>query len=79
MVTGDGFPELLPSPVCGGMRGHLVVENTAAADLHHDEDKQHLESDGYRNQKVTGDDSVGMILDERSPVLRIMEPVSASK
>jgi hypothetical protein len=39
MVTGNDSPELLQCPVCGGMRGHVVVQNTAA-DFHH-------EIDGY--------------------------------
>jgi hypothetical protein len=51
------------------MRGHVVVENTAAANFHHDENHQHPESGRDRNQKVAGDNSPGMIADERSPVL----------
>jgi len=70
MVTGNGFPELLRCPICGGMRGHVVVQNTAAADFHNEKDEQHLEPDRHGNQKIAGDDPLGMILDERSAVLR---------
>jgi hypothetical protein len=38
-VAGNGFPKLLQRPVCGGMRGHVVVENTATANFHYDENK----------------------------------------
>jgi hypothetical protein len=68
MVTGNGFPELLQCPICGGMRGHVVVQNTAAADFHHEKDEQHLEPDRHGDQKIAGHDPLGMILDERSPV-----------
>jgi len=70
MIARDRFPELLQRPVCGRMRGYVVVENAAAANFHHDENQQHLESGRNRNQKVAGDNSPGMIADERSPVLR---------
>ena len=70
MIARDRFPELLQRPVCGRMRGHVVVENTAAANFHYDENHQHPEPDRNCNQKVAGDNSLGMIADERSPVLR---------
>ena len=79
MVTGNGFPKLLQCPVCRRMRGHVVVENTAAADFHHEKDEEHLEPDRHSNQKVAGDDPLGMILDERSPVLRGGPPAAASR
>ena len=69
MSLGNGFPELLQCPICGGMRGHVVVQ-TAAADFHNDKDDQHVEPDSHGDQKIAGHDSLGMILDERSPVLR---------
>ena len=70
MVAWNGFSELLQRPLCGRMRGHVVVENTAAADFHDKKDEQHLEPDSHGNQKVAGNDPLGMILDEGSPVLR---------
>jgi hypothetical protein len=54
MVIGNGFPELPPCPICCGMRGHVVVQNTAAADFHHEKDEQHLEPDRHGNQKIAG-------------------------
>ena len=51
MVIGNGFPALLQCPVWRGMRGHVVVQNTAAADFHHEKDQQHLEPDRHSDQK----------------------------
>ena len=89
MVTRDGFPELLPSPVRGRVSRDVVVEHTAAADLYHDEDQQPLESDRHRNQKITGHDLLGMIPDEGHPVLgcrsfalapvRLFRPILANR
>jgi len=70
MVARNGFSELLQRPARRRMRGHVVVENTAARYLHHDENIDHLESGRDRNQEVTSDDALRMILDESSPVLR---------
>src|ERR1700730_17125470 len=66
----EGLPETVQRPVCRRMSGHVVMENAAAANLHHEEDKQHLESDRDCNQEITGHDPSGMILDEGPPVLR---------
>src|SRR5664280_3496455 len=70
MVAWNGFSELLQCPLCGRTRGHVVMENTTAPDLHHDENIEHPESGRARNQEVTSDDALRMILDEGSPVLR---------
>jgi hypothetical protein len=70
MVAWDGFSELLSRPVCCGMRSHVVMHNTTAADFHDEQHEQHLEPDSHCHQKIAGDDPLGMILDERSPVLR---------
>src|SRR5664280_896960 len=53
MVAGNGFSELLQRPLCGRMRGHVVMQNTTAPDLHHDENTEHPESGRDRNQEVT--------------------------
>ena len=60
----------VPSAVACRMSRHVVGKNAAAADFHHHQDKQHLESDRDYNQKVTGHDSWRMIFDEGLPVLR---------
>src|ERR1039458_7398662 len=73
MVAWDGFSQLLQCPLCGGMRGHVVMENTTASYLHHDENIEHPESGRDRHQKVTSDDALCMILDEGSPVRRSEE------
>jgi hypothetical protein len=70
MVAWNGFSELLQRPLCGRMRGHVAMENTTAPYLHHDENIEHPESGRDRNQEVTSDDALCMILDEGSPVLR---------
>src|ERR1019366_964042 len=70
MVAWDGFSQLLQRPLCGGMRGHVVMKNPTASYLHHDENIEHPESGRDRNQEVTSDDALRMILDEGSPVVR---------
>ena len=70
MVAGNGFSQLLQRPLCGGMPGHVVMENTTGPHLHHDENIEHPESGRDRNQEVTSDDALRMILDEGSPMLR---------
>src|ERR1035438_1324562 len=70
MVAWNGFSQLLQCPLCGGMRGHVVMQNATAPYLHHDENIEHPESGRDRNQKVTSDDALCMILDEGSPALR---------
>src|SRR3984893_7280510 len=65
-----GFPKLLQRPVCRRMSGHVVVDNEAATNFHHEEHKQHLESDRDCIQEIAGHDPSGMILDEGPPVLR---------
>src|ERR1017187_2139984 len=70
MVAWNGFWELLQRPLCGRMRGHVVVENTTAPYLHHDKNIEHPESGRDRNQKVASDHALCMILDEGCPVLR---------
>ena len=42
MVAGDGFPELLQCPVRGWMRSHVVIDNAATPDLHHQKNIKHL-------------------------------------
>ena len=76
MTTRNCFAKLLQRPVCGRMRRHVVVKNAAAADLHRHEYKQHPESSSDRNQEIAGHDPLGMILDERPPMLRSSLPTS---
>src|SRR5436853_5115952 len=52
------------------MSRHVVVKNAAAPDLNRHEYKQHLESNRDRNQEVASHDSLGVIPDERPPMLR---------
>src|SRR5450759_4340058 len=70
MVAGNGFSQLLQFPLCGRMCSHVVMQNTTAPYLHHDENIEHPESGRDRNQEVTSDDALRMILDEGSPMLR---------
>ena len=70
MIARDRFPKLRQRPVCGWMRGHVEVENTAAANFHYDGNQQHPEPGRNCNQKVAGDNALDMIADGRSPVVR---------
>jgi hypothetical protein len=41
MIAGNGFARVLQYPIGSGMRRQVVVENSAATDLHHNQDEQH--------------------------------------
>ena len=70
VVTRDGFSELLRRPGDGRMRRRVVMEDTTAAYLYHEENIKHPEIGPSRNEEVAGDDPSNMVLDERSPALR---------
>jgi hypothetical protein len=61
---------MLQRPICCGMRSHVVVENTAAADFHDEKDEQTPGTGQSLQSEIASDDPLGMILDERSPVVR---------
>jgi len=70
MVARDRFPKLLQCPVCSQMRSHVVMDNAPTPHLHCKKNTEHMESHCHRNQKIAGDNSVSMIPEERTPVLR---------
>ena len=45
--------KLLQSPLRVRMRGHVVVQDSAAPDLHHDKNVKHSKSGRHRHQEIT--------------------------
>ncbi len=67
VIARDRLAELLGGPICRGMRGNVVVENSPRTDLH---DYEHVESTEGRDHDrgiIAGDKSTRVIANERCP------------
>src|SRR4051794_28169243 len=69
MVSRQCFPELLCSPFCRGVRSDVVMENSSAAQFHHDEHVKGTEGGGDHDEEVAGGNYLSMITDEGQPAL----------
>jgi hypothetical protein len=56
MISGDSFPELLPSPISRRMPRHIAVEDPPSRVFDDDEDVENLECRGYDREEVAGND-----------------------
>src|ERR1700716_124275 len=56
------------------MWGNVAVQNPATADLHDQQHVQDLEASRDRDQKVTGDDRLSVIVNKGPPMLRRSSP-----
>lgn len=70
MIAWNSFAELLQGPGCGRMGGDITVQNAATSHLHDHEHVQHSEPGCDRNQEISRRNSLGVIPDKRTPVLR---------
>src|SRR6202008_5127764 len=72
-----GFSKLLHGPGCSRIGRDIAVKNAATSHFHHHEHVQHSEAsrDGY--QEVSGHNSLGVIADKRTPVLRTCSPTAS--
>src|SRR5215831_2267743 len=69
MIARKCLAELLQRPFRSRMSGHVVVEDTTASDLHPHEYVQVSKSGCDHDEKVTGHDDLGMVVDEGQPAL----------
>ena len=70
MIARNRFAKLLQGPGCRWMRSDVAMYDAPCPDLHQEEHIESSEPSGYHNQEIAGDDGLGMIADERPPVLR---------
>ena len=77
MITRDDFSKLLQGSGSGRMGRDIAVQNAATSDFHKYDHVQHSEAsrDGY--QEVSGHDGLGVIANERPPVLRSCSPTAS--
>ncbi len=66
-ATADTSPE---TQRCRWMRGDVAMHDAPCPDLHQEEHMESSEPSGYHDQEIAGDDGLGVIADERPPVLR---------
>jgi len=64
VVTRDGFAKLLQSPICGGMLGHIAVNDAPRSDFDQQQYIEDTQPDGDCDHEIAGDDRLGMIVDE---------------
>jgi hypothetical protein len=67
MVGGHALAKLLNRPLLSRMGSHVGVENAARAELHHHEDMNHSTPERSCDGEVAGQESSGVIANERRP------------
>ena len=77
MVTGNGFPKLLQSPISRGMLGHIEMQHLATTVLQHDEHEQHPQGDRRYGEKVDRDQLAEVVVKKRLPSLTRRPPDSS--
>src|SRR6202795_3239579 len=70
LVKGKGFPQLLSCPLGGRVGGYIEVENAPAVMSQHQKHVKHLEANSRHGKEIDGDQLLGVILQESSPILR---------
>jgi len=78
MIARNRFAKLLQRPGCRWMRGDVAMHDAPCPDLHQEEHIESSEPSGCHDQEIAGDDGLGVIADERPPVLRRGPPVASS-
>src|SRR5947208_2981134 len=78
MIAGDRFAKLLQGPGCRWMRGDVAMHDAPCPDLHQEKHIESSEPSGYHDQEIAGDDTLGVIADERPRVLRRGPPTAPS-
>jgi hypothetical protein len=66
---GHDRPQLLQRPICARVCGHVHVSQTARAVLDNNEYVQHPERRSDRYEEVTGENRLGVVLQEGGPAL----------
>ena len=69
MPARKRLPELLCGPFRRRVGGHVVMEDSAGAQIHDDEHIQRSERGGDHHEEVACCDHLGMVADENQPAL----------
>jgi hypothetical protein len=68
-VVREGVHDLLGSPVCGGVLGHVEVDDAPAMVSEHDENEEHAHTRSGHREEIEGDQVPDVIGQERPPGL----------
>jgi len=66
-VEREGLHDLPGSPLAGGIRGHVKVQNLASMMGEDQEDEQHLEANGRGSEQIVRYQVLDVVIQERSP------------
>src|SRR5664279_3360444 len=66
LVKGKGLPQLLSRPLCGGVGGHIEVQNATPVMGQYQKHVKHLETYGGHSEEVDGDHLGEVVLQERA-------------
>src|ERR1700737_4015511 len=69
-VKRKGFSQLLSSPLCRWVGGHIEVENAPAVMSQHQKHVKHLEANSRHGKEIDGDQLLEVIVQEGAPSLR---------
>src|ERR1700731_3327552 len=69
-VKRKGFSQLLSSPLCRWVGGHIEVENAPAVMSQHQKHVKHLEANSRHGKEIDGDQLLEGVVQEGAPGLR---------
>ena len=75
-LSRDGLPELLERPVRAGMSGDVAVSDPTRSYFHDHENVQHPKAGCHTDEKITGQQALGMVANKRHPTLRRGAPTA---
>lgn len=70
MITGNSFAKLLQGPISRGMLRHIEVNDATRSDVDQQQYIENTKAGGDGDHEITGDDRLGMIVNETLPGLR---------
>ena len=70
VIAWNCFSKLLQGPLGRWVSGDIAAHDTPCPHLHEDEYVKSSESGGHHDQKIAGDDGLGVIANKGPPVLR---------
>jgi hypothetical protein len=68
-VVREGLHDLLGRPGCGGVLGHVAMDDLPAMVGEHDEDEEHPQARGGDREEIEGDQVPEVVGEERAPGL----------
>lgn len=68
--VAERLGDLMREPCCGGVAGHLDMEDSAASLAQHDKGKEPFQAERRNAEHIDADDRIGMVVQESRPALR---------